>query len=322
MSYVPPFNITSLILNLVKDISHALGRLSGEKLDITPIKLRRMHNIQTIQASLAIEGNTLGIEKITHIFDGKRVIGPEKDILEVNNAIKVYGRLSQVNPLAPEDLLNAHKILMQDLTPQNGEWRMGGVGVLKGNEVVHMAPPAGRVPELMGNLFNFLNENSGITWLLKACIFHYELEFIHPFTDGNGRMGRLWQQLLLMKEDPIFEFIPVEVLIKESQQAYYEVLSQCDHLGHSTPFIEFSLHTILAALKNYYATVQPTINDSYTRLLYAKEKLLQGSFSRKAYLSLHKDISPATASRDLLQGLKEKMLGKKGEKNQTFYYFL
>lgn len=319
---MPPFSITPLILNLVKDISHALGLLSGEKLDVTPIRLRRMHNIQTIQASLAIEGNTLGIEEITHIFDGKRVIGPKKDILEVNNAIKVYGCLSQFNPLAPEDLLSAHKVLMQDLTLQNGQWRMGGVGVLKDNEVVHMAPPASRVSELMGNLFNFLNENSEITWLLKACIFHYELEFIHPFSDGNGRMGRLWQQLLLMKEDPIFEFIPVEVLIKENQQAYYERLSQCDHLGHSSPFIEFSLYIILAALKNYHATAQPTVNDSYTRILYAKEKLCQTSFSRKDYLNLHKDISSATASRDLLQGLKDKVLGKKGEKNQTLYYFL
>ena len=322
MKYTPPFKITPLILQKSQDISRELGVLSGAKIDHAPLKLRRINSIKTIQSSLAIEGNTLGIDQVTHIFEGKRVLGPAKDIIEVNNAIKLYQNLPRINPLSIDDLLKAHRVLMNNLIKDSGKWRAGGVGIFKGNEVAHVAPPAKRVPLLMGSLFEFLTKSRDVSWLLKACIFHYELEFIHPFSDGNGRMGRLWQQLILMKEDPIFEFIPIEVLIKENQENYYRVLAACDQSGDSTLFIEFSLDQILASLKEYNQSTQTSVRDTKSRLDFARAKMTQEWFSRKDYLELHKNISTATASRDLLQGVDEGILQKKGKNNQVRYSFI
>lgn len=318
---MPPFKITPLILQKSQDISRDLGVLSGAKIDHAPLKLRRINSIKTIQSSLAIEGNTLGIDQVTHIFEGKRVLGPAKDIIEVNNAIKLYQNLPRINPLSIDDLLKAHRVLMNNLIKDNGKWRAGGVGIFKGNEVAHVAPPAKRVPLLMGSLFEFLTKSRDVSWFLKACIFHYELEFIHPFSDGNGRMGRLWQQLILMKEDPIFEFIPIEVLIKENQEDYYRVLAACDQSGDSTLFIEFSLDQILASLKEYTQSTQTSVRDTKSRLDFARAKMTQEWFSRKDYLELHKNISTATASRDLLQGVDEGILQKQGKNNQVRYSF-
>lgn len=322
MEYTPPFKITPLILQRSQEISRELGLLSGAKIDRVPLKLRRINNIKTIQSSLAIEGNTLGIDQVTHIFEGKRVLGPEKDILEVNNAIKLYKNLSSINPLSIKEFLNAHLILMKNLIVDNGRWRVGGVGIFKGSEIAHVAPPAKRVPLLMEDLFEFLSKNKDIPWLLKACIFHYELEFIHPFSDGNGRMGRLWQQLILMKEDAIFEFIPIEVLIKKNQEDYYRVLETCDRLGDSTVFIEFSLDQILASLEDYNKSILTTVIDAKSRLDFTRAKMTQEWFSRKEYHQLHKNISTATASRDLLEGVDKGTLRKKGQRNQVRYSFI
>jgi Fic family protein len=321
-SYIPPFTITPYILKKSQEIFKELGLIMGQKLTQLPFKLRRINNIKTIHASLAIEGNTLDLKQVTHIIEGKRVIGPEKDILEVKNASLVYDAIQNFNPLHSKDLLKAHGILMKNLVEESGCWRSSNVGIFKGSALAHMAPPAYRVPSLMKDLFTFLKNNSEISWLLKACIFHYEFEFIHPFMDGNGRMGRLWQQLLLMKEDPVFEFIPVEVLIKNNQEQYYEVLSKSDHLGTSTPFIEFSLTLIHEALIEYQTTTSPLPMDAMDRLLFASRELADRWFSRKEYLSVHKDISTATASRDLLCGVEKGLLKYKGNKNQSFYYYL
>jgi Fic family protein len=322
MSSYPPFNITPLILMRSQEIAHELGLLEGARMDALPIKLRRINNIMTIQASLAIEGNTLGVEQITQILEGKRVMGPTKDILEVKNAIDLYDDLKAYNPLAMDDLLKAHQVLMKDLIKDNGKWRRGGVGILKGDELKHLAPAADRVPFLMADLFKFLNKSMMMTWLIKACVFHYEFEFIHPFSDGNGRMGRLWQQLILMKENPLFRYIPIEVLIKDNQALYYQVLEDCDQAGESTLFIEFSLEQILNALKRYTSDMRSTIQDPASRLQYAQQKLAAQWFSRKDYLNLHKDISTATASRDLVYGVENGMLQKRGEKNQIQYCFV
>lgn len=322
MKYIPPFKITPLILKLSQDISRELGLIIGRKLADTPLTLRRSNNIKSIQASLAIEGNTLSLNQVTALLEGRRVIGPPKDILEVQNAFILYEDLHRFNPLKVEDMLKAHAILMAGLIEENGKWRTGGVGILKGNEVSHIAPPAKRVPILMEELFNFLAHSSDISWLIKACIFHYEFEFIHPFSDGNGRMGRFWQQLLLMKEDALFEFIPVEVLIKQNQEEYYNVLGESDNLGESTPFIEFSLKVIYAALKDYSQTAARLPQDHRTRLLFAQARIKENWFSRKDYLELHADISTATASRDLLFGIQEQILKNKGEKNQVRYQFI
>lgn len=322
MSMTPPFQITPKVLKLSQDISLELGKLAGAKIDLVPLRLRRLSNIKTIQASLAIEGNTLGLEQITDLFDGKRVIGPERDIIEVKNAIKLYDRLNALNPLSQKDFLEAHSVLMKDLTAEAGKWRSGGVGIFKGDQLAHLPPSAKRVPELMASLFTFIKGRMEIPWLLKACIFHYELEFIHPFSDGNGRMGRLWQQLLLMKENAVFSYVPIEVLIKKNQQAYYRVLGECDRAGDSTLFIEFSLEQIYRALQNYAETTKPDTGNWTGRLKYAREKLHKKMFSRKDYMRLHKDISTATASRDLLTGVAKGLLLKQGDKIKARYTFI
>ncbi len=321
MTYKPPFDLTPVILRYSQEISRGLGVLAGSKLDVVPVKLRKLNSIKTIQASLAIEGNTLSLDQVTHIFEGKKVVGPRKDITEVQNAIEVYQHLGRFNPLSIDDLLGAHKVLMKDLVASSGKWRAGGVGIFKGQEIAHLPPPAKRVPGLMADLFEFLAKNEEAPWLLKACIFHYELEFIHPFVDGNGRMGRLWQQLILMKEDPVFEYISVEELTKENQAAYYEVLSECDKEGKSTKFIEFLLLQVLKTIQNYSKIPSPGVKDIDSRLNYASLKLEKEWFSRKDYLKLHKNISSATASRDLHHGVEREILSKKGEKNQARYSF-
>jgi Fic family protein len=320
MDQSPPFQITSNILHLAQAISYELGILTGAKLYPVPIALRRNNQIKTIQASLAIEGNCLNETQVTGIINAKKVIGPKKDLLEVQNAIKVYRNLSGWKPLEIDNLLAAHQQLMQDLTDTCGRWRTRDVGIFSQKTLAHMAPPAKRVPLLMEKLFDFINHNKQTTWLIKACIFHYKLEFIHPFIDGNGIIGRLWQQLLLMKEHPIFEFIAVESLIKQHQTDYYAVLGQCDRAGDSTAFIEFSLNIIEKTLKLYTKTAVSQTMHPEGRLIYAQSHF-NTWFTRKDYLELHKDIASATASRDLERGISKKILVKKGQHNQAQYQF-
>lgn len=322
MNNKPPFQITNKILGLLQDISYELGILAGSTLYSQPVKLRKNNQIKTIHSSLAIEGNSLSVEQITDIINGKRVLAPEKDILEVNNAIKLYNDLTIFDSCSVESLLKAHKILMQGLVEDNGKWRKGNAAIFKGTEIIHFAPPASRVSLLMQDLFNFINKNDGTSEIIKACIFHYEFEFIHPFSDGNGRIGRLWQQLLLMQTNKIFEYISVESLIRNNQSEYYSVLSKCDKLGESTLFIEFMLDQIVTALRLYSNNVVYEASTPLARMEFAKVNLMDKWFSRKDYISVHKNISTATASRDLLYGLENKLLISKGDKNQTYYKFV
>ena len=317
----PPFQISTKILRLSQYISHELGILSGAKLVLMPVKLRRENRIKTIQSSLEIEGNTLTTEQVTQILDGKKVLGPEKDILEISNAIKVYEKLSHYNPTSIPDMLRVHKLLMHGLTQDSGKFRSSNVGIFRGKKVIHVAPPARRVASLMEDLFKFIKTNTQIPWLVRACVFHYELEFIHPFTDGNGRIGRLWQQLLLMKENPIFEFISVESMIKQNQKYYYSALEKCDQLGDSTLFIEFAFEQILATLRQYTKSSVSHVRSCTARLEYAKDQVGINWFSRKEYVILQKDVSTATASRDLSSGVKQGILIKADEQNQTRYKF-
>lgn len=316
----PPFTLTPKILKLSQDIAHEIGLLDGAKLAVSPFKLRRDNKIKTIQSSLAIEGNTLSIDQITHYLDGHHISGPKKDILELKNAIQVYDDLSNWDPSSIPDFQRAHLQLMDGLIDQNGQWRTSGVGVFKGTAIAHMAPPAKHVPTLMAELFAFITHNSTTPWLLKACITHYEIEFIHPFMDGNGRMGRLWQHLLLMKENPVFEYIAVESLIKTHQTDYYDILGHCDAAGDSTAFIEFCLAHLLTTLTDFSASrlAKPVTADD--RLRYTKMKMTTW-FSRKDYMTHHRTISSATASRDLQQGLADGLLTKKGTHNQIRYKF-
>jgi Fic family protein len=322
MTYQPPFTITNNILKLCQSVSKALGFLEGTKILTPSVQLRKDNQIKTIQSSLAIEGNSLSEEHITHILEGKRVLAPENDIIEVENALKLYQTLSKFDALSISSILKAHSILMHSLLAESGQWRSGGVGIISKEGISHMAPQAKMVSGLMSQLFEFLKHEKELSWLIKACVFHYELEFIHPFSDGNGRMGRLWQQLLLMKEHDVFEYLSIESLIKENQKEYYKILSACDKQGESTLFIEFMLKIILESLSEYSRDlVLPNI-DCGSRLKYSRRLLASKYFSRKDYILAHKNISMATASRDLKWGLENKLLLAKGSHNQIKYSYI
>jgi Fic family protein len=322
MTYQPPFTITNNILKLCQSVSKALGFLEGTKILTPSVQLRKDNQIKTIQSSLAIEGNSLSEEHITHILEGKRVLAPENDIIEVENALKLYQTLSKFDALSISSILKAHSILMHSLLAESGQWRSGGVGIISKEGISHMAPQAKMVSGLMSQLFEFLKHEKELSWLIKACVFHYELEFIHPFSDGNGRMGRLWQQLLLMKEHDVFEYLSIESLIKENQKEYYKILSACDKQGESTLFIEFMLKIILESLSEYSKDlVLPNI-DCNSRLKYSRRLLASKYFSRKDYILAHKNISMATASRDLKWGLENKLLLAKGSHNQIKYSYI
>ncbi len=312
----PPYQITPEILKLIASVSEKLGQINAKYLDKPSVKLRKENQIKTIHSSLSIEGNTLTTDQITALLDKKRVIGPEKDVNEVLNAINVYQRLNSFNPTSSTSFLKAHKMLMNGLITDNGKYRTSGVGIVSGNQMAHMAPPSEIVPYLMNDLFDFLKESNEIA-LIKSCVFHYEMEFIHPFMDGNGRMGRLWQTLLLMQDYPVFEFIPFENIIHKTQNEYYQALSASDKLGASTPFIEYMLQVINNAL-HIMLESSPQILSAEDRLRYFVQRC-KPEFSRKDYLSVFKEISTATASRDLKLGIELGMFEKEGDKIKTIY---
>jgi len=243
MSYQPPFTLSAKTLNLIASISEKLGRLSALDEQAQALRLRRVNQIRTIQGSLAIEGNTLSVEQITAVLDGKPVIAPPKEVQEVKNALAVYEKFDDWHPLNEQAMLKAHRVLMLGLVEQLGMYRSGGVGVMSGKEVVHMAPPANQVPRLIGNLFNWLQQTDHHP-LIASAVFHYEFEFIHPFADGNGRMGRLWQSLILAKWNPLFANLPIESLVYAHQADYYQAIGESTEQTDCAPFIEFMLTVI------------------------------------------------------------------------------
>lgn len=266
--YIPPFTITSETVRLVSEISETLGRFSSSNLaDMTPM-LRRGNRLRTIQASLAIENNTLTLEQVTAIINGKRVLGSPREIQEVKNAFATYEMFEKLNPLSEKDLLKAHKILMSALVDEEGRYRSGGVGIVKGKEIVHLAPPAARVPALMRDLFAWLKGTDAHP-LIASSVFHYEFEFIHPFADGNGRMGRLWQTLILSRWKPILAYLPVETVIRNRQDEYYNVLATSDQHADSTAFVEFMLAAINEALYEAIETdqVSDQVSDQVKKIL-------------------------------------------------------
>jgi len=232
----PPYQITPSILKLITSISEKIGEINANYLNKPSPKLRKQNRIKTIHSSLKIEGNTLTEEQITALLENKRVIGPKKDVSEVLNAIEIYENLKLYKADSEKSFLKAHKNLMNNLIENSGTYRKQGVGIVKGSKVEHLAPSYENVPFLIKDLFEYLKKDDEIE-LIKSCVFHYEMEFIHPFLDGNGRMGRLWQTLILMEKYPIFEFIPFETLISKEQEKYYKALSESDKSGQSTKFI-------------------------------------------------------------------------------------
>lgn len=316
LSMKPPYDITPKILKLITSISEKLGEINATYLSKQSPQLRKQNRIKTIHSSLQIEGNTLTEEQITALIENKRVIGPEKDVLEVLNAIKLYENLEKYKFYSDKSFLKAHKVLMNGLIQSPGKYRTKGVGIVKGNMVEHVAPPAENVPYLMKDLFEYLKDSEELT-LIKSCVFHYEMEFIHPFIDGNGRMGRLWQTLILMSEYPVFEFLPFQTLISQTQNEYYNSLAMCDKLGKSTIFIEYMLGVIdksLSSLLDYNNRIFKDVDRlEYFIKLGAKE------FTRKDYMNTFKNLSSATASRDLKKGLELKLFESIGFLNKTKY---
>ena len=248
--YTPPFLISADAINLIAEIAAQTERYAIRLEQAGGLHLRKANRIKTIHSSLAIEGNTLSENEVRDIINGKTVVAPIKEIQEVKNAIQTYELFDSLNPFEIKDLLKAHGVMMAALTDDAGRFRRGNVGVFSEKGLVHMAPPADRVPLLMDNLFTWLRTAKDHL-LIRSCVFHYEFEFIHPFSDGNGRMGRLWQSLLLSKFHPLFQYLPVENMVFANQQAYYEAIAASTQAGQSGPFIDFMLHDILMTLKSH-----------------------------------------------------------------------
>lgn len=258
--YKPPFTVSAKAINLIAMISSQLERYAIRMEQEDTLRLRRANRIKTIHSSLAIEGNTLSEGEVQAVLEGKKVVAPLKEIQEVKNAIKTYELYPKLNPFSIQDLLLAHGTMMSGLVDEAGMFRKGGVGVFDGDKPIHIAPPADRVRDLMSDLFGWL-ENADDHLLIRSCVFHYEFEFIHPFADGNGRIGRLWQSLILGRLNPIFEHLPVENMVYSNQQAYYHAINRSSGLGDSGPFIDFMLEEILNALVDHQGKSNADIAD-------------------------------------------------------------
>lgn len=315
----PPYQITNSILQLIASVSEKIGAINATHLQKAPATLRKTNRIKTIQSSLEIEGNTLTEEQVTAILNNKRILAPQKDILEVKNAIALYDAIQEFKPNSQTSFLKAHKILMQGLITAPGKIRNTGVGIVKGSKIAHVAPPGQMVKPLLNELFTYLKSNKDLP-LIKSCVFHYEIEFIHPFIDGNGRMGRFWQTIILKEQYPIFEFLPIEAVVKKRQQDYYKALSIADKSGNSTVFIEFML-TVIEETLNELSLSQLIPIKGKDRITQFAAFIKDASFSRKNYLAHFKNISVATASRDLKEAVEAGILKKGGDKNTSVYKF-
>ncbi len=271
--YIPPFTMNEEITNMVIEIGELVGQLTVYDDFQTNLKLRRENRIKTIHSSLAIENNTLTIEQVTDVINGRKVLAPPQDIHEVKNAYEAYEELQKMNPYSIKDLLKAHKFMMSGLVREAGVFRSGNVGVYSGDVLIHAGSPANYVPELMKDLFSWL-KSSKLHPLIKGCIFHYEFEFIHPFADGNGRTGRLWHSLILQKWKPFFAWLPIETMIYDNQEKYYEAINKSNSLGESTEFVRFMLKVIQDTLSEIVKTKTGKSGYFYEKNMGVEEKLL------------------------------------------------
>lgn len=273
--YIPPFTITNNMLDYISSIMEKIGKLDNyNNLNKMPI-LRKNNRINSIHSSLAIEANSLSLNEMKDVINGKTVIGPQKEIQEVKNAFNAYEKIKDTNPYSISDLKEIHGIMTYLILDESGDFRKGNEGVFDGDKCIFMAPPPELVNDLMNNLFNWMKEsNEEIHPLLLSSIFHYEFVFIHPFSDGNGRIARLWQNIILSKWKGIFEYLPIETRIKEYQNEYYTAISNCHKNGNSNEFIEFMLKMIDEVLEELVSDTSNQINhiNSYiTKLLNVME---------------------------------------------------
>jgi len=315
----PPFKITNEILNFIYEIGELVGKISAEKEFEKNLTLRRKNRIKTIYSSLAIEQNTLTLEQVTDVINGKRVLAPLKDIKEVQNAYEIYERIDELDENSVKDLLLAHKIMTSELIKESGRFRSKNAGVYQGDKLIHMGTLPEYIPELINNLFLWL-KNSKEHPLIKAAVFHYEFEFIHPFQDGNGRIGRLWHSLILSKWKKLFAWLPVESLVQKYQKEYYIAINNSNRNGESTEFILFMLRIINETLIELIETEKMTDkltgkmtdkNEERTKLV-IKYLNQNNSINNKDAKNLL-DISEATARRFLNKLVKENILEAVGE---------
>lgn len=268
--YKPPFEITNKMLTLSISITEKVGKITSfNSLKRMPI-LRRNNKIKSIHSSLAIEANSLSLNQVKDVIEGKVVLGPLKEIQEVKNAYNAYNNITNFDGYSEQDLLKAHFLLTNSVCDLPGKYRNHGEGVFDGSKVIFVAPPHDLVPSLMKDLFKWLKNDEETPMLIKSCIFHYEFVFIHPFSDGNGRLARLWQNILLCKWKPVFEYIPIESFIKKYQQEYYNKIALCHSIGKSNDFIEFMLTVIDSTLDDILFNIQrecENISDQVNKLL-------------------------------------------------------
>jgi Fic family protein len=318
----PPFLVSMAAAAALGKLERLLGSWEGALGMPSPAPLlRRANRIRTVLDTVAIEGNPLSLEQATAVLQGKRVRGAPRAILEIQNANRAYELVDSYNPLHQRSLLAAHRVLMHGLVADAGRFRVTQVGILQGQRVAHLAPPPHRVPDLMRSLFQFLRADQPMSPIVQAIVFHYELELIHPFTDGNGRIGRLWQHALLVRASPIFAHVPAESLIREHQADYYAALAASDRLGRSDPFLEYMLHILLGALARVSKQLRGQPETPQIRLAKARVELGSRWFSRKDYLALFPRLSTASASRDLASALAARQLSSKGDHALTTYRF-
>ena len=288
--YKPPFTVSPKAINLIASISSQIEKYAIKMEQGDTLRLRRANRIKTIHSSLAIEGNTLSEGEVQAVLEGKTVVAPLREIQEVRNAIKTYELYPNLDPFSIQDLLLAHGTMMAGLVDEAGMFRKGGVGVFEGDKPVHIAPQANRIRDLMNDLFAWL-EKADDHLLIRSCVFHYEFEFIHPFADGNGRIGRLWQSLILGRLNPIFEHLPVENMVYSNQQAYYNAINKSSSLADSGPFIDFMLEEILNALIDHQGKSNTEIADE-KGLNYQQVRVL-------GYLRADRHITAAKIAKDL-----------------------
>ena len=323
----PPFEITNQIISDVAEIAELMGKFSVTNQLSTNPTLRRSNRIRTIYGSLAIEQNTLSLEQVTAVLDGKQVLAPPKDIAEVKNAYEIYERLDQLDPYSVDDLLTAHGILTRGLVEESGQFRSRPVGVVdsQGN-ILHFGTLPQYVPDLVMELLDWV-KTSQVHMLIRSCVFHYELELIHPFADGNGRVGRLWHTLLLSRWNPVFAWLPVESIIHDRQQEYYAAINASNEAGESTVFIEFMLSAIKASITEAMEVSDEMMDEMSDGKM---DKATQRWKKIEAYLKNHDyimnadvrelcGVSSATANRILATLVENKKLKKYYERGLWSY---
>lgn len=292
MPYEPPFERNDRIDTLCMEIAEMVGRISPRADFAKNPTLHRQLRIKTIHSSLLIEGNELSEQAVTAILDGKRVLGSPNDILEVKNAERAYSLLATLDPASVDDLLRVHGAMMEGLTPEAGRFRSGNVGVFDGGRLIHAGTPATYVPEVVSDLFSWLR-STNMHPLLASCIFHFEFEFIHPFSDGNGRTGRLWHTLILSRWRPILTWLPIESSIRRRQTSYYAAIAASNATGSSEQFVEFMLETIKDSILPFAEPESEKETERIRVLTFFKENP-QGNISS---LASHLGCSKRTAER-------------------------